>query len=333
MTADGRLTIVDKPEPVPGPGEVVVAVDLCGVCGSDLHLRTSGMLASGAVLGHEFGGSIVVAAPDGAGPEVGVRVAVLPARRCGTCEPCTNGRSNLCALQMSTGIGLGWRDGGYAERVLVPASSCHVLPPSTTVAQAALAEPYAVALHAVGRSRVALDSDLRVAVIGAGSVGLMCVAALARAGVTRIAVAEPRPARAATARGMGAAVIDRAGDLARALGQAPDVVFEAAGSAATPGLAVEVAAIGGQVVLLGVGAPGGQLPMPGLLWVIKEVDVLPSIAYSDNEFADAVAAVAEGAADGVADRTDVRPLSDADRALDDLGRPDGPVKVLLEPAG
>lgn len=331
IAPDGRLELVDKPEPEPGAGEVVVAVERCGVCGSDLHLRSSGLLPAGAVLGHEFGGRVVARGPDGAGPELGTMVAVLPARRCGTCPACAAGRSNLCPLQMASSIGLGWRDGGYAERVLVPASSCHPVPPSATPEQAALAEPYAVALHALARSRVSDATDLAVAVIGAGSVGLMCVAALRQAGVDRLAVAEPRAARAAAARAMGAAVVDRPGEMARAIGRPADVVFEAAGAVATPGLAVEAAVHGGQVVLLGVGAPNGTLPMPALLWVVKEVDVVPSIAYTDIEFARAAAAVAGGVADEIAARSQVRPLVGAQRALDDLGRPDGPVKVLFDP--
>lgn len=329
---DGRMEIVDRPEPEPGPGEVVVAVECCGICGSDIHLRSSGLLPAGAVLGHEFGGPVVVGSPDGTGPAVGARVAVLPASRCGTCEACTSGRSNLCALQLSSSIGLGWRSGGYAEQVVVPAGSCHAVPEHATPAQVALAEPYAVALHALARSRVAADTDLAVAVLGAGSVGLMCVAALADAGVSAVAVAEPRPFRAATARSMGAASVESAGDVARALGRPPDVVFEATGSADAPGQAVEIAATGGQVILLGVGAPGGRVAMPGLLWVVKEVDVAPSIAYTDDEFATAVSAVAYGAADLVITSTDHRRLTDVEQAFDDLHKSDGPVKVLLNPS-
>ena len=329
---DGHLEVVDKVEPEPGPGEVVVAVERCGICGTDLHLRASGLLPAGAVLGHEFGGTVVVAAPDGDGPPEGALVAVLPARRCGTCEQCAAGRSNLCALQLQSSIGLGWRDGGYAERVLAPASSCHPLPAGSSPAVAALAEPYAVALHAVARSRVAHNPDLSVAVLGAGSVGLMCVAALTAAGVTRVAVAEPRPGRAEAARAMGAASVEDAGDVKRALGKPADVVFEATGAAAVPGVAVETAAVGGQVLLLGAGVPGGQVPMPAVVWVVKEVDVVPSIAYTGTEFADAVAAVARGAVDAVLARSQHRPLAEADLAFDALGRPDGPVKVLLDPS-
>lgn len=331
LEAGGRLVLVDRPEPEPGPGQVVVAVDRCGICGSDLHLRRSGLLPAGAILGHEIGGTVVAAATDGTGPAPGTPVAVLPARRCGTCAACTTGRSNLCLTQLATSIGLGLHDGGFAERVAVPASSCHPLPPGTTPARAALVEPYAVALHALARSRVAADPGLRVAVLGAGSVGLMCVAALGRAGVGQVAVAEPRAARAAVAAEMGAAVVSDGSDVARSLGGAPDVVFEATGAGDLPGQAVALAGMGAQVVLLGMGTPGGQTPMPGLLWLLKEVDVMPAIAYTDAEFADAATAVASGAADAVAASAASRPLADAERAFTELARPDGPVKVLLDP--
>lgn len=332
ITGDGRFSVVDRAEPVAGPGEVVVAVERCGICGSDQHLRSSGLLQAGAVLGHEMAGTVVGGDPDRAGPADGTRVAVLPARRCGACPVCLAGRGNLCPLQLTTSLGMGLRDGGWAERVAVPAASCHPLPDSVGPEAGALVEPYAVALHAVHRSRAANAPGLAAAVLGAGSVGLLTVAALQRAGVTRLAVAEPRPARAAAAAALGVVVVDGAAGLARALGRAPDVVFEAAGSTATPGLAVEAAAPGGQVVLLGVVGPGQALPLPGLVWVVKEVDVVPSVAYTDAEFAAAVEEVAGGAVDGILAACEVRPLEAAGAALDDLSRADGPVKVILAPA-
>lgn len=329
ITGDGHLALVDKPEPVPGPDEVVLAVERCGVCGSDLHARAGGLLPAGAVLGHEIAGTIVARGPAVGAPGEGDRVAVLPARRCGVCAACRSGRDNLCPAQLTTAIGLGMHDGGYAERVVVPASSCHPLPSTVTPDQGAMVEPYAVGLHAVARSRVAHDPSSPVGVVGAGSVGLMCVAALKRAGVTSVGVAEPRPRRAAAAAALGAIVVDRATALVGALGAPPHVAFDTTGDPAAPAACLEVVAPGGQVVLLGVVGPGVQVSLPGLLWVVKEVDVTPSIAYTTEEFAEAVVAVADGAVDGV--DHEVRPLGDADRALDDLSRRDGPVKVLLAP--
>ncbi len=333
LGADGRLEVVERPDPTPGPGEVVVAVERCGICGSDLHLKASGLLPTGAVLGHEFAGTVAAVGHQVASPGVGQRVAVLPSQRCGQCEPCRAGRSNLCAAQHSTVIGLGINDGGFAEYVRVPAGSCHVLPPGMSPEQGALVEPYAVALHAVARSRAATEPDLAAAVVGAGPIGLACVAALRQAGVARVAVAEPNPRRAAVASSMGAVVVDDGQRLSRALEGAPDLVFDTAGRVATAPLAVEVVTPGGQVVLLGVVGPAERLAMPGLLWILKEVDVVASIAYTDAEFAAAVTAVAAGAVAAVAAVSEVRPLEDAERSFQELSGPDAPAKLLLSARG
>lgn len=336
LGAEGRLAVVERPDPAPGLGEVVVAVERCGICGSDLHLKASGLLPAGAVLGHEFAGTIAAVgpgpAPQPAAPlSLGQRVAVLPSRRCGACAPCRTGRSNLCLAQHATVLGLGLNDGGFAEYVRAPATSCHVLPPGTSAEQGALVEPYAVALHALARSRAGADPELAVAVLGAGPIGLTCVAALRQAGVARVAVAEPNPRRGAVAAAMGAIVVDDGQRLGRALGAAPDVVFDTAGRVATAPLAVEIVAPGGQVVLLGVVGPSERLAMPGLLWVVKEVDVAASIAYTDAEFAAAVSAVAAGAADAIRDATEVRPLEEAERSFQELSGPQAPAKLLLSP--
>ncbi|MGH9179085.1 MAG: zinc-dependent alcohol dehydrogenase, partial [Acidimicrobiales bacterium] len=291
-----------------------------------------GMLQARAVLGHEVAGVVVGGDPDRAGPADGSRVAVLPARRCGACPACASGRDNLCALQLTTSVGMGGRDGGWAELMAVPAEACHLLPTGVDPAAGALVEPYAVALHAVARSRVAAGTAPAVAVLGAGSVGLMTVAALRRAGVEGIAVAEPRPRRAAAAARLGAQVVEAATRTSAALGRPPDLVFDATGAPTAPGTAVELAAPGGQVVLLGVTGPGEQVPLPGLLWLVKEVDVVPSIAYTTAEFRAAVAAVADGAVEAIAGLADTRPLVGAPAAIRELERAGGPVKVLLAPA-
>ena len=333
LAGDGRLQVVSRAEPVPGPGEVVVAVACCGICGSDLHLVESRLLPAGAVLGHEFSGAVAAVGPGTVGVTVGDPVAVLPSTRCGTCGPCRAGRSNLCAAQQATVLGLGLNDGGFAEHVRVRASSCHRLPASASFEQGALVEPYAVAVHAVGRSRALAEPGLPAAVLGAGSIGLMCVAALRRAGVERVAAVEPNARRRAVASAMGAVGVERSGDLGRALGRAPEVVFDTTGRPSSTPDAVEMVAPGGQVVLLGVVGPAERLGMPGLLWVLKEIDVLASIAYTDDEFAAAVAAVVAGAVDTAALAPEVRPLEEAEAAFEDLRGPQAPAQVLLSPRG
>ncbi|MDP9071143.1 MAG: zinc-binding dehydrogenase, partial [Actinomycetota bacterium] len=138
-------------------------------------------------------------------------------------------------------------------------------------------------------------------------------------------------ARGAAAESLGATVVAEASRLGHALEAPVDVVFEAAGVTGAPAAGVEAVRPGGQVVLLGVVGPGRTLPMPGLLWLLKEVDVLTSVAYTTEEFGVAVAQVASGAVDAVVARSQVRPLDDADRSFDELAGPNAPVKVLLAP--
>jgi threonine dehydrogenase-like Zn-dependent dehydrogenase len=334
ITPDGKLETVDKPDPTPGPHDVIVAVERCGICGSDLHLKHARLLPPGAVMGHEFGGPIVAVGDEVDNTVVGRRVAVLPADRDRTCAACEAGKDHLCGLQFGTSIGLGMHDGGYAEFARVPARSCFPLPDGMTPEQAALVEPFAVALHGVRRSRAAGGAVDGAAIIGAGPIGLLTLAALRREGLTNVAIAERSESRAAVAESMGATVVvGDASKLGGALGEPPEVVFDCAGVTATPPIALEVARMGGQVVLVGVVNPGDMLPMPGLLWVVKEVDVLPSIAYTIDEFAESVDAVASGAVDARVIVSDVRPLDAAEASFDDLLQPGGPVKVLLSPAG
>ena len=331
-SADGTLEVVDKPEPTAGAGQVVVAVERCGICGSDLHLKSSGLLPPGAVMGHEFGGRVVAVGEDVADLTEGDRVSVLPAERCGTCRWCTGGQSQLCPNQMMTSLGVGMRDGAYAELVAAPAKSCFRLPDGMDDTQAALVEPYAVAIHAVRLSLAAANRDVKAGIIGAGPIGLLTLAALRAEGVDAVAVAERSDTRAAVAERMHAtAVVDNASRLATVFDEQPDVVFDCAGVAATPPIAIDAVRPGGQVVLVGVVNPGEMLAMPGTYWVVKEIDVRASLAYTDDEFGEAVGAVAAGAIDPDVVVSDVRPLEDAEASFNDLLRPGGPVKVLLAP--
>jgi (R,R)-butanediol dehydrogenase/meso-butanediol dehydrogenase/diacetyl reductase len=335
----GRLGVVDRPDPEPGPGEVVVAVERCGICGSDLHLAASLLLPPGAVLGHELAGRVAAVGTDVTNVREGARVAVLPMARCGTCDACRAGRTQLCFDQARTALGLGVNDGGFAELVRTDASACFAMPSTMTSEQGALVEPYAVGLHAVRRSRVLADAaragataDVSIGVLGAGPIGLMTLAALRAEGFTRVAVAEPGDARAGVAARLGATEVVADGtQLTRALDRPPDVVFECAGTPSTPQVAVNEVRPGGEVVLVGVADPTELLSLLWVLLVVKEVDVRPSIAYTTDEYAESVAAVAAGGLDAAGLVSDVRPLDAADASFTELRGGRGPVKVLLAP--
>ena len=327
---DGTLGVVDKPDPEPGPGDVVVAVERCGICGSDLHLMASGLLQPGAVLGHEFAGRIAAVGDGVAGLSGGDRVAVVPMVACGTCAACRAGHDQLCFELAGTSLGLGFNDGAFAEYVRTAASACFPIPHQMTAEQGALVEPYAVGLHAVRRSRAQARS--LVGIIGAGPIGLMTLAALRAEGVGHVVVAERSDRRAEVAQRLGAVVLDDANRLSTAFDSPLDVIFECAGTTATPQIAINEVRSGGEVVLVGIAGPMDTISLLGVPWVVREVDVHPCFAYTVREFGEALGAVADGGLDAAALESDVRPLEAADQAFAELTQPGGPVKVLLAPS-
>lgn len=335
IAEDGGLAIVERADPSPGPDDVVIGIARAGICGSDVHLLGSSMLPAGSVMGHEIAGEVVAVGRNAPSSLIGRRVAVMPATRCGGCACCTAGRSVfLCDEQPSRWLGLGVHDGGYGEYLRAPAASVHRCAEGLPAEAAALIEPYAVALHAVRRSRAARDPALDVAVVGGGAIGLMTAAALLDAGVERLALAEPTPVRGEIARRMGVPhVVSDLAALPDALGGAPTLIFDCSGAPAPPGAAVSVVGAGGEIVLVGVVSRGTAIPMPGAAWVCKEVDVLTSIAYTEAEFADAASAVGRGAAKHDAVVTSVRPLEEGPAAFAALLATGAPAKVQLAPGG
>ncbi|CAN5376143.1 NAD(P)-dependent alcohol dehydrogenase [soil metagenome] len=252
----GDVRVADEPAPVPGADEVLVRVTAVGLCGSDLHWFSEGnigdaTLSSPLVLGHEFAGVIQ------GGPHDGVRVAVDPARPCGTCEECLEGNRNLCPAVVFAGHGT--NDGGLRELVAWPMALLHRVPDSLTDADAAMLEPLGVAMHAMDLAGLRLGGT--VAVVGCGPIGL-CVVQLARAaGATQVIAVEPLEHRRQVAAAVGAdVVLDPAADdvldrLDRATnGRGVDVALEVAGNDDAVRIAVHAARPGGTVVLAGIPA-------------------------------------------------------------------------------
>jgi (R,R)-butanediol dehydrogenase/meso-butanediol dehydrogenase/diacetyl reductase len=291
-------------------------------------------MAPPVTLGHEFAGRVVEV---GAGVErlrAGDRVAVNPCVLCGECAWCRRGQPNYCAKLASLGLS---RDGALAPLVAAPAYACHVLPPEVDDEQGATVEPLAVALHAWRRAR--LSGGERVAVIGAGAIGLLVLKVLKakRAGDT--IVVEPRADRRRLARELGAdEVVDPgAGDPARAIaertgGERVAVAFECVGHESAFATALRAAGKGGRVVLVGLVPEAVSVNLLGLL--AHEKEIVGSSAYVD-EFPEAIELLARG-------RVRIAPLVTArvplERALADgleaLLRPAaGLVKVLITPQG
>ena len=252
FAGDGRLVIEDRVEPEPGPGEVLVEVEACGVCGSDLavlDVPPRHPATPGVILGHEFVGRVTALGTGARGVAVGTRVVVDPDPKCGSCGPCRAGRPSNCEHIVALGV---YRDGALARLVTTPAETCHPIRDDVPATLAALAEPLACVVN--GTNRAALRPGESAVVFGAGAIGCLFTAVLHAAGASMLVVVEPNPERAPVPLAMGATQVLTPDEWARRrpvlLPAGADVVVDAVGSVLPA--AIEAAGMGARVVLFGM---------------------------------------------------------------------------------
>ena len=251
----GDLRFEDRPEPQPASGEALIRVKAAGVCGSDIpRIFETGAHRMPLIPGHEFSG-IVEDIGCGVSQEWrGKRVGVYPLIPCGKCGPCRKGCCELCRDYDYVGSR---RDGAFAEFVTVPAANLIELPPEVSFEAAAMLEPMAVAVHAMRRAK--LRKGDRVLIIGLGTIGLLLTAFLKDTGVENLLAAGNHKHQREQARALGASEWES--------GMEADVVFECVGKEETIRQAVDLAAPGGRVVL--VGNPASDIALPKeLYWKI-----------------------------------------------------------------
>lgn len=329
----GDLRIEEVPTAEPGPGQIVVAVELGGICGSDLHYYHRGSvgdfrLREPMVLGHEVVGAIAAIGSDVDGHALGAPVAVHPATPCNRCDECQQGHRNVCGATRYLGSAahLPHVQGGFTQRLVVPAEQIRELPPGLDLQRAVLAEPLSVALHAV--HRVGDVAGKRVLVTGAGPIGCLVVSALRNAGATEIICTDLLDEPLAIAAAVGATATiraDREDPPANV-----DVAIEASGTAGGLGTCVRQVRRGGTVVMLGL-LPPGDTGFPGNLVVSREITMVGAFRF-DREFDEAIALLAAGLhVDPIASHT--FPLSEAKKAFDVAGDRRIASKVLLELTG
>lgn len=313
--------IVDLDDPTPGPGELVLRVRACGICGSDL--KAVEYLPPGFVMGHEFCGEVVAAASDvaAAWPH-GTPVTALPAMGCGHCPACLAGEVAHCPAFVD--IGVGGAPGAYAELVRVSAREAFALPETLSGRDGALVEPLAVGLHAVDRAR--LTPGDTVLVVGAGPVGL-AVAAWARLlGAGRIAVSDPLESRRRAAAGFDIdELLDPGAD---ELGGPYDVVFECVGHPGLLDACVGAVAPQGTVILAGACIqPDTFLPIVASM---REATLAFVVYYRRRDFAHTIATLAAGRIDPDRFITGRVGLDGFAATFERLKHPSDDVKVLLE---
>lgn len=295
--AAGDLRIEEISIPTPTANEAIIEVRYGGICGSDLHYWLHGaagesVLKAPMVLGHEIVGVVAVAAADGTGPSAGTPVAVHPATPGPGAARYPADRPNLSpgCTYLGSAARYPHTDGAFSRYVTLPSRMLRALPAAVDLRAAALVEPASVAWHAVARAGEVAGKT--VLVIGSGPIGALVVAVLRRAGAARIVAVDvhAKPLEIATA--VGAHQVLQAGDAEAIAAVEADVVIESSGSHHGLASAINGAARGGRVVMVGL-LPSGPQPVLISLAITRELELLGSFRFND-EIDQVIAALADG---------------------------------------
>jgi 2-desacetyl-2-hydroxyethyl bacteriochlorophyllide A dehydrogenase len=332
-----NIQFEDVPMPEAGPDDVVVAVRACGICGSDLHTYLHGSFVEpGQVMGHEFTGEVVSAGDAVSGLAVGDRVTASPIVPCMQCARCKEGRYNLCGAAWTTGIAYG-RPGAFAEFVMIPKpvmdETAFKLGDDVSDEAGALVEPLAVAVHAVKLAEPVQGATALV--LGLGTIGQQVVQALRARGAGRIIGVDISQLRIEAATVLGAEAVDGSAGLEAALapivadGTEIDMVFECTGIPAIAAEALTQVRAGGTIVVLAL--YDDPMTFNPTVLVQKEIRLQGSIAYTGEDFRDAVELVRSGQAQAEPLITQRESLENVSGAFSVQLRKDESIKVLVKP--
>jgi len=332
-----HLELIDAPVPSPGPGEVLVRVAACGICGSDVHGYdgSSGRRIPPIVMGHEAAGTVASVGAGVTGFSQGDRATFDSTIYCGSCSHCLRGEVNLCDRRQVLGVSCSdyRRAGAFAEFVVVPARIVYRLPANLSFAEAAMLEAVAVAVHAV--SLAPISSGSTALVLGAGTIGLLTLQALRAAGCSRVFVADIDESRLQLARNAGATETFLAdSNLAahvrdRSSGAGVDLAVEAVGRDETVAASIDCVRKGGTVTLVGNISPEVTLPLQKV--VTRQVRLQGSCA-SAGEYPRAIELLASGAIHVKPLISAVAPLQEGPQWFERLyAREANLMKVVLTP--
>lgn len=331
-SVDKPLALVEMAAPALPPDSLKIRVQACGICGSDLHAaQTPGMLGAGAVLGHEFAGEVVAVGADaGADFQPGDRVVALPFRACGQCDECRSGRRTSCRKPATQGFNSAV-PGAYAEYTICQAAMAMKLPDTMRYEDAAMVEPFAVALGAWRTANVPTGAG--VLILGAGVIGL-AVAAWARFfGAGDVAISDLVPERLARAEAAGAdiaidaSVVDNpVAEFQRATGHAPAVIFECVGRPMLQKI-VDMAPPGAHLVIAGANLEPERLSV--LSATVKRLRMSFAFAYERADFAFTLRMLANQRVNAAPFISSVISLDEVPETFEALKRPNSQCKVLI----
>jgi len=325
-----KFAIEDLADPAPGPGQVVVDVEFCAICGTDVHAFMYDIAPVGSVLGHEYSGVISRVGPGVERWKVGDRVVGGGGEPPPAVAPARGPRFNYLKEEFPTG-----RVGAYAEQVLMEEWEPIAIPEGVSSLEAAMCEPCSVTVHAVRLSKMRLGDT--VTVLGAGPIGLLCMQVARAAGASRVLVSEPAPARAEAARRLGADavvdpteqdVIERMVELSDGLG--PDLVFECAAARSTLDDALQMVRRNGQVMLVAITWEPTELLPPD--WIAREVGVQASFGARPEDWRIALDLIRSGkvSMDPLVSDAGFLPLDDIQEAFEALRQPSTQLQMVVK---
>lgn len=327
------LEVRDLPSPIPGPGEVVMKVAACGLCGSELETfkSHSPRRTPPLIMGHEFCGVIDSVHDEADRSLIGGRYVSNSLVPCGSCRRCRRGDTHLCAQRQIFGM---HRPGAFAEYVVVPRDVLIPWPEELPARAACLAEPLANGVHVVNLTlHVHVETAL---VIGAGPIGLMCQQALQAMRNVKVAVCDLSSGRLAIASRLGASQVfsSRDENVAQAVldwteGEGVDLVVDAAGAAVTKTLSLAALRPGGATVWIGL--HGNRMEVDTYDITLPERQVLGTYAAKKDELAEALQLMRQGFVD-VTSWTEVASLDDSIAVFHRMASPgDHDIKAVFAP--
>jgi threonine dehydrogenase-like Zn-dependent dehydrogenase len=326
---EAGTAVSDVPDPSPGPDDVVVAVDACGLCGSDVHSVQNGGCAPGQILGHEFSGRIVALGSNVTGWAEGQPVAASPLGSCGKCRICARGLAFRCPAAPNIGI---TAQGAYAQYAAVPARQLVALPPELPVELGSHAEPLSVASQAVKLASVGPGDP--VLVYGVGPIGLYAIMALRLAGAGPVVAAGRSAGRREAAADVGADVVidTRETSVEEYAAQSGTRFAAVLECSASPGAFAEGLAVlepGGTCVEVALTPEVASLPLFGML--SEGLHIAGACAFSDDTYRESVAHIAAGRVPVERLVSERVSLDDTPSALKRLQTPGSLVRIISRP--